>query len=107
MQITITGRHFEITDAIRDHVRDKLQRLERHFDKAMTVQITLWVEKQEKRAEGNLYVDGSNLHAQAVHDDMYAALDALADKQDRQVTKHKEKIKDHHRSESVKREPVE
>ena len=73
----------------------------------MTIHITLWVEKQEKRAEGSLYVDGSDLHAQAVHNDMYAALDALADKLDRQVTKHKEKIKDHHRDESVKREPVE
>ena len=107
MQITITGRHFEITDAIRDHIHDKLQRLERHFDKVMTIHITLWVEKQEKRAEGSLYVDGSDLHAQAVHNDMYAALDALADKLDRQVTKHKEKIKDHHRDESVKRAPVE
>lgn len=100
MQVTVTGRHFEVTDAIRTHVDHKLERLERHFDKVHDLQIILSVAKLDQHAEGTLHVNGSNLHAEATHSDMYSAIDALVDKLDRQIRKHKEKVTDHHRSEA-------
>ncbi len=103
MQVQVTGRHFEITPAIEGYVREKLERLERHFDKVHDVHVILSVEKLVRSAEGTVHVNGSNLHAEAEHEDMYAALDALADKLDRQVRKHKEKLTNHHREEGHRR----
>ena len=103
MQINITGHHVEITPAIRDYIHDKLQRIERHFENATDIHFILTVEKLEQKAEANLNVSGNTLHAHAVEEDMYAAIDSLMDKLDRQVRKHKEKITDHHARESAKR----
>lgn len=108
MQLNITGHHVDITDSMRDYVTSKLERLERHFDSVTNVHVILSVEKLRQKAEATVHVTGGNLFAEAENEDMYAAIDALADKLDRQVKKHKEKVKDHHRGESsLKHQEVE
>ena len=110
MQINITGHHIDITDPLRDYVTSKMDRLERHFDNVTNVHVVLTVEKEKVRnkAEATMHVSGGNLYADAMEEDMYAAIDALTDKLDRQVKKHKEKMKDHHRAEgSVKKQAAE
>lgn len=99
MQIDVTGHHVEITEALRDYVHEKFQRLERHFDNVVDVHVILTVEKVAKKAEATLALSGAKLFADALQEDMYAAIDALVDKLDRQVVKHKEKRTDHHRNE--------
>lgn len=103
MQINLTGHHVDITDALRDYVHEKFDRLERHFDQVIDIHVVLTVEKNHHKAEANLQVSGNHIHADATHDDMYAAIDALIDKTDRQLLKHKEKLKDHHRAEGALR----
>jgi putative sigma-54 modulation protein len=103
MQINLTGHHVDITDALRDYVQDKFERLERHFDQVIDIHVVLTVAKNHNKAEANLQVSGNQIHADAIHDDMYAAIDGLIDKTDRQLIKHKEKMKDHHRAEGAQR----
>jgi putative sigma-54 modulation protein len=103
MQINLTGHHIEITPSIRDYINEKLTRIERHFENATDIHLILTVEKLEHKAEATLNVSGNTLHAHAVAPDMYAAIDAMTDKLDRQVRKHKEKITDHHARDSDKR----
>ncbi|NAW35190.1 ribosome hibernation-promoting factor, HPF/YfiA family [Halomonas alimentaria] len=91
MQVNITGHHVELTDALRDYVSEKLTRVERHYDNITNVQVTLSVEKERQSAACTLHAAGADLHAEAQENDMYAAIDALADKLDRQLVKHKEK----------------
>ncbi len=93
MQVNISGQHLDITHNIREYVTSKLDRLERHYDQITNVQVTLSVEKQRQQAEAKLHVTGGEVFANAEHDDLYAAIDALADKLDRQLIKHKEKAK--------------
>ncbi|MFT5218649.1 MAG: putative sigma-54 modulation protein [Planctomycetota bacterium] len=95
MQVSLSGHHVDITESLRNYVNEKIDRLDRHFDKAMDIHIVLTVEKLRHKAEATLHVSGSNLHADDVQEDMYAAIDGLIDKLDRQGKKHKEKIKDH------------
>ncbi|MEJ2345125.1 MAG: ribosome-associated translation inhibitor RaiA [Gammaproteobacteria bacterium] len=97
MQINITGHHVEITAALRDYVTGKMDRLERHFDHVTDVHVILSVEKLRHKAEATMHLSGNSVYADATEDDMYAAIDALADKLDRQVKRHKEKLTDHHR----------
>jgi putative sigma-54 modulation protein len=104
MQLNLTGHHIEITPAIRDHINDKLTRIERHFENATDIHLILTVEKLEHKAEATLNVRGNTMHAHSVKSDMYAAIDSLTDKLDRQVCKHKEKITDHHARENNKRD---
>jgi len=92
MQINLTGRHVEITTALRDYVTGKFAKLERHFDHINNVHVILDVEKLVQKAEANLHINGGEIFATAQHADMYAAIDSLIDKLDRQVIKHKEKI---------------
>ncbi|MGD2137205.1 MAG: ribosome hibernation promoting factor [Gammaproteobacteria bacterium] len=99
MQINLTGHHVDVTPPLRDYVNSKLERLERHFDHVTNIHVVLSVEKLRHKAEATLHVSGGNLFADAVQEDMYAAIDSLIDKLDRQVKKHKEKMTDHHRSE--------
>ncbi len=101
MQLNVTGHHVEITPALRDYVGSKLERLERLFDHVTNVHVVLSVEKLRHKAEATLSITGNNLFADAEEEDMYAAIDALADKLDRQIRKHKEKLTDHHRSEGA------
>jgi putative sigma-54 modulation protein len=99
MQITVSGHHMDVTPALRSYVSKKFERIERHFDNITNVHVVLSVEKQIQKAEVNVHVAGNDLHADATHDDLYAAIDTMLDKLDRQVRKYKEKLTDHHRSE--------
>lgn len=94
MQISVTGHHVEVTDSMRDYVGNKFERLERHFDHVINVHVVLTVEKLQQRAESTLQVNGASIFATANNEDMYAAIDQLVDKLDRQVIKHKEKLQD-------------
>jgi putative sigma-54 modulation protein len=95
MQVSLSGHHVEITDSMRNYVNEKVGRLDRHFDQALDIHIILTVEKLRHKAEATLHVSGSNLHADDVREDMYAAIDGLVDKLDRQGKRHKEKMKSH------------
>lgn len=107
MQIDVTGQHLDVTPALRDYITGKLGRLERHFDKVTNVHAVLSVEKLRQKAEATINVNGASLHANAEDGDMYAAIDALVDKLDRQIKKHKEKITNHHRGAgSLKKAPL-
>lgn len=97
MQIDLTGHHVDITPALRGYVNEKFERLERHFDNVTDVHVILSVEKLRHKAEATIQISGGSLFADNVEDDMYAAIDGLVDKLDRQVKKHKEKLTDHHR----------
>lgn len=96
MQLHVTGRHVEVTPALKDYVYTKLEKLERHFDNVTDVHCILTVEKLRHKAEATVMVSGAKLYADAVDENMYAAIDLLLDKLDRQVKKYKEKLTDHH-----------
>ena len=98
MQLDVSGHHVDVTEALRDYVKAKFDRLQRHFDIATHAHVILSVEKLDQRAEATMHVSGGNLFADAVDGDMYAAIDALADKLDRQLKRHKEKNTDRYRS---------
>jgi putative sigma-54 modulation protein len=100
MQINVTGQHLEITDSIRDYVTTKMAKLERHIDTVTNAHVILSVEKLRQKAEATIHINGANLFAEAEDENLYAAIDALTDKLDRQVKKHKEKRSDHHRGTS-------
>jgi putative sigma-54 modulation protein len=95
MNINITGHHVEVTPALRDYVTGKVDRVIRHFDQVTSVHVVLSVEKLRQKAEITLHVKGKDIYADADDADLYAAIDALADKLDRQVLKHKEKASNH------------
>jgi len=97
MHIDITGHHVEITPALHDYVTEKMARLERHFDRVSKIHVILSVEKLRHKAEATVSANGDNLFANAEEEDMYAAIDALIDKLDRQANKLKEKRIDQHR----------
>jgi len=101
MQLNVTGHHVDVTPSMHDYVSQKLERLERHFDHVTNVHVILSVEKLRQKAEATLHISGGNLFADAQDEDMYAAIDAMVDKLDRQIRKHKEKMTDHRRSEGV------
>lgn len=96
MNLNITGHHIEVTPAIRDYVTSKLDKITRHFEQVIDIKVILTVEKLKQKAEVNVHLRGNDIHTEAEDTDMYAAIDALIDKLDRQVLKHKEKHGDHH-----------
>lgn len=93
MQINLSGHHIEITDSLRDYVNNKFQKLERHFDDINNVHVVLNIEKLSQIAEATFHVNGGEIHAKSDHQDMYVAIDSLIEKLDRQVLKHKDKLK--------------
>lgn len=93
MQITVSGHHVDVTPALRDYVNTKLGKLQKHYDNITNSAVTLTVEKLIHKAEATVHVAGADLFALSESEDMYAAIDSLADKLDRQLIKHKEKIK--------------
>lgn len=95
MQLSVTGHHVDITEALRNYVDNKFERLERHFEHMTNVHVILSVEKLRQKAEATMHVNGANVFADSVHEDMYAAIDVLTDKLDRQIIKHKEKLQSH------------
>lgn len=92
MNLNLTGTHLDITPAIRDYVVAKLDRVTRHFDHVIDVSVVMSVAKLQHKVEVNLHTRGKDIHVEAIETDMYAAIDALVDKLDRQVLKHKEKL---------------
>lgn len=105
MNLSITGRHIEVTPAIREYVVNKLARVTRHFDHVIDTQVILSVERVNHTAEVTIRVPGKDIHCEAIDENLYAAIDLLADKADRQVLKYKSKIQDH-ANESVKRQEI-
>lgn len=91
MQVNISGHHVEVTKALHEYVNKKLERLIAHFETITNVQVTLSVEKLIHKAEASLHIKGADINATAESEDMYAAIDQLSDKLDRQLVKHKEK----------------
>lgn len=101
MNLTISGHHLEVTPALRSYVTTKLDRIKRHFDQVVDVKVLLTVEKQtekdlRQRAECNIHVKGTDMFAESCHADLYAAVDELVDKLDRQVVRHKSRLQNHH-----------
>ncbi|MFN7856947.1 MAG: ribosome hibernation-promoting factor, HPF/YfiA family [Acidovorax sp.] len=108
MNLTISGHHLEVTPALRSYVKTKLERVTRHFDQLVDIKVLLTVEKQTEHenrqpAECNIHVNASVLFAESSHSDLYAAVDELIDKMDRQVVRHKDRLQNHHH-EAAKRE---
>ncbi|MCB5225257.1 ribosome hibernation promoting factor [Alishewanella sp. 16-MA] len=95
MQINLTGRHVEITEALKDYVENKFAKLERHFENINNVHVILNVEKLQQIAEAKIHLTGGEVFAVSENENMYAAIDQLIDKLDRQVIKHKEKLSRH------------
>lgn len=106
MQLDITGHHIDVTPLLKNYVKEKVSRLRRHFDQVLNIQVILEVQKHNHKAEASLNVSGNHIFANATGHDMYAAIDALADKLDRQILKHKEKLRSHHRNEGSHRNIV-
>ena len=107
MNLTISGHHLEITPALRSYVSTKLDRVIRHFDQVVDVRVLLTVENQKEkdkrqRAECRIGVKGNDLFAESSHEDLYAAVDELVDKLDRQVAKYKETQQSHDKNTAVK-----
>ena len=98
MQVTITGQHLEVTDALRDYINEKMERIQRHFDHVTNTNVVLHVEKVRHIAESNLSAKGTMIHANGEAEDMYAAIDQMIDKLDRQVRRYKNKLRDHHQN---------
>src|SRR3954464_13922385 len=108
MNLNLTGNHLAITPAIREYVLVKLERVTRHFDHVIDVNVVLSVDKLRQKVEVNLHTRGKDIHVEAIDPDMYAAIDALADKLDRQVLKYKEKRETHrHDGAAIKRDVAE
>lgn len=95
MNLNITGHHVEVTPALRDYVTGKVDKVIRHFDHVTSVHVILTVEKLVQKAEITLHVKGKDIHADSSDADLYAAIDKLIDKLDRQVLKYKDKNQDH------------
>ena len=96
MQLSVTGQQIDVTDSLRNYVSSKIDKIERHFDLVSDIHCILKVEKLRHTAEATVSVNGGKIFADSTEDDMYAAIDSLVDKLDRQVRKYKEKMVDHH-----------
>ena len=107
MNLTISGHHLEVTPALREYVLAKLERITRHFDQVVDISVLLSVEKlkekeRRQKAEVTVHVKGKDIFVEQSHEDLYAAIDQLMDKLDRQVCRHKDKVQNHHHA-SAKR----
>jgi ribosome hibernation promoting factor len=98
MNLNVSGHHLEVTSAIRSYVRTKLKRIDRHFDHVIDAHVILTVSKLRRKAEATLHVRGKDLHCKSEEQDLYAAIDLLADKLDRQVLRYKNKRYENHRA---------
>lgn len=107
MNLQVSGHHLDVTPAIHEYVTGKLERVTRHFDNVIGVNVILSVDKLKQKAEVTVHLSGKDIHVEAVDGDLYAAIDLLVDKLDRQVLKYKQKIQDHHRGEKAGRMNVE
>ena len=101
MQIETHGQQIEVTPALRDYVETRLARLARHFEHPCQIRVQLGLDKPEHKAVATVNLSGRTLHTDASGQDMYAAIDLLADKLDRLLMKQKERMVDHHRGEGL------
>ena len=104
MNLHLTGHHVDITPAIREYVTSKLEKINRHFDHVIDVNVVMTVEKLDQKIEANVHLSGKDIHVRSHDGDMYAAIDGLIDKLDRQVIKYKERFQVKHAA-SIKRIP--
>lgn len=104
MNLNLSGHHVDVSPALRDYVNTKMQRIERHFDRLIGANIVLTVEKLLHKADATIHAGGADFHASAEENDMYAAIDTLADKLDEQARRHKGKVKDHKARKAQKRD---
>ena len=105
MNLNLSGHHLEITPAIRDYITSKLSRITRHFEHVINVNVILSVEKLKQKIEANVHVRGRDIFAECYDADMYAAIDLLVDKLDRQILKHKEKGFGNRHNDALKQQP--
>lgn len=96
MQINVTGHHVEVTPALRSYVTEKMQRIARHFDQVNSINVILNVEKLQQQAEATVNANGRTIFAAESAMDMYASIDKLVDKLDKQVRRYKDRITNHH-----------
>jgi putative sigma-54 modulation protein len=101
MNLQISGHHLEVTPAIREYVTGKLERVTSHFDNVIGVNVILSVEKLKQKAEVTVHLPGKDVFVEAIDEDLYAAVDNLVDRLERQVQKYKQKLQDHHRGEKI------
>ena len=95
MNLHLSGHHVDVTPAMRDYVTSKFTRITRHFDHVIDVNVILSVEKLKQKIEANVHLSGKDIFVECDDADMYAAIDALVDKLDRQILKHKERNFEH------------
>jgi putative sigma-54 modulation protein len=107
MNLQISGHHLDVTPALHEYVTGKLERVARHFDHVIDVSAILSVEKLKQKAEITMHLPGKDIHVESLDDDLYAAIDILADKLDRQVQKYKHKLQDHHRGQKPEHDVAE
>lgn len=107
MNLKLTGNHIEITDALRDYVTSKISKITRHFDHVIDVSVILSVEKLKQKAEANVHIRGKDIFVETDSEDMYASIDSLVDKLDRQILKHKEKNLERRNHGSIKEQDLE
>ena len=105
MNLTLAGHHLQVTPAIRNYVATKLERVERHFDDLLHINVVLSVEKLRQKVEANVHVRGKELFIEADDENLYAAIDLFADKLDRQIIRHKEKAVNARHDSGLKRQP--
>jgi putative sigma-54 modulation protein len=105
MNVQLSGHHVEVTPAIRDYLTEKLSRVKRHFDQAIEVHAVFSVERSFQKAALRLHAKGHDFQAEDVENDLYAAIDLVVDKLDKQVVKYKNKNQEHHSA--VKRQVIE
>lgn len=104
MNLNVSGHHLDVTPAIQGYIEEKMARIARHFEQVMDIDIILSVDKLEQKVEAKVHLSGKDLYCESIDADMYAAIDGLADKLDRAVLKHKERLVDlHHNKDSIRR----
>ena len=104
MQITTTFRHLEPSDALKSYAEEKLERIKKYIDEPIIAQVFMTVEKIRHCAEVTLTAKGITIKASEETNDMYAAVDAVVDKIERQLRRYKERIKEHKPAETVGRQ---
>lgn len=106
MNVQVSGHHVEVTQAIHDYVMSKLERIQRHFDQVIDVNVILSVQKLRQKAEISVHMRGKDIHVESDDEDLYAAIDLMMDKLNRQIVKHKQKTYAHPHD-TLKRQPAE
>jgi putative sigma-54 modulation protein len=107
MNLHLSGHHVDVTPAMREYVTTKFSRITRHFDHVIDINVILSVEKLKQKIEANVHLSGKNIFVECDDPDMYAAIDALVDKLDRQILKHKERNFEHRGGRETGREQIE